>query len=153
MRSRISNGPVTSTWFDPSNRNRHEDDCAGIFSHRVGGSISRSARDQVKSRQCCVDGKEVSRDGRAGAVRRRRAKPHWPVPSAALQRLHDGILISSPNVFRKAVDAGKHPASDSDELPLLLTHGHRLMLNASELAEGGVSPQIEAGVSKPSSTT
>ena len=39
----------------------------------------------------------------------------------------------------------KHPASGSDELPLLLTHGHRLMLNASELAEGSVSPQIEAG--------
>jgi hypothetical protein len=47
----------------------------------------------------------------------------------------------------------KHPASGSDELPLLLTHGYRLMLNASELAEGSVSPQIEAGVSKPSSTT
>ena len=60
---------------------------------------------QFKSRERCVDGEEVSRDGRQGAVRRRRAKPHWPVPSAALQRLHDGILISSPNVFRKAVDA------------------------------------------------
>ena len=47
----------------------------------------------------------------------------------------------------------KHPASGSDELPLLLTHGHGLMLNASELAEGSVSPQIEAGRSKPSSTT
>ena len=61
---------------------------------------------QFKSRERCVEAEKRCHEmvGKE-RLRRRRAKPHWPVPSAALQRLRDVDITSSPNVFRKAVDA------------------------------------------------
>src|SRR5262245_6613412 len=62
---------------------RNEDDRAGVFSRGAGESFLRRAE--------AVVGEEVSAaDGQRGARRRRRAKPRWPVPGAAFQRLHDG---------------------------------------------------------------
>jgi hypothetical protein len=65
---------------------RDEDDPAGVFSRRVGGSCLRRAE--------AVAGEEMSRARRPrGPRRRRRAKPRRPAPGAALQRLHDGLAI------------------------------------------------------------